>query len=152
MARKKTDEDKKLLELILSKCLDEDEYFQLSENVDIEQHDTEKGTLIFQAMLHDNPIAFIWLMNRNCRINDVQDEKGRYPLHLAAQIGERSWLEMLLASGADIYLTDHKGNTPYKLYTERYYRNVDSMTYDEYAEFDEMVLKLIPVQKEKKDK
>jgi len=72
---------------------------------------TRSGTMFFAAANGDLD-SIRALIAKNPQSVEGKDELGFTPLAWAAQAGQKSVVEFLLANGADINSTDKKGNTP----------------------------------------
>lgn len=78
---------------------------------DIESRDREGRTVVFYAVVDEQPEILSVLLSLGCSVR-VQDKDGLTPLHAAAMNGRTFALEPLLDAGAEVNAKDGWGNTP----------------------------------------
>lgn len=102
-------EFKNVLSLLYRNQSDEIEK-RLKSGFGIHEKDKEGRTMLFHAILDDNPAMVNFFIKKGFEVN-VQDNLGWTPLHHCAQNYQVEIAKILIENGADVDIKDNYGNT-----------------------------------------
>ncbi|QRY58006.1 ankyrin repeat domain-containing protein [Sphingobacterium siyangense] len=78
--------------------------------LDVRKKDNEGRTILFHAVLDDNPALVSFFIKKGFEVN-VQDNLGWTPLHYCVQDHQTEIAKILIENGADLEIKDNYGNT-----------------------------------------
>jgi hypothetical protein len=108
--------------------------FLIGRGVDINMSDDLGGIMhatYFSNCYNDSFMAFLL---ENSLDHKVMNKEGRSLLHIAAQKRNHDQSIMLMEKGADLYLADNHGITPFDLVEGKYFKSRLEINYKKYQE------------------
>ena len=89
----------------------------------LDERDKQLQTPLHYAVRYNRPDVVEYILGQNPSLVDAQDFYQQTALHIAAKNKDNRMVELLIDSGAKIYIEDYFGSTPgdYYSYVTKYY-------------------------------